>query len=127
MSSIAWLLLASAFLPLVATITAKAGGSRFDNADPRRWLASQEGFRARANAAQNNLFEGLPFYFAAVLFALHQQVDPMAIRNAMLIWVVLRLIYIGCYLANLAALRSLVWFASVATVVYLVALAGHLG
>lgn len=36
---------------------------------PRAWLAEQEGFRARANAAQQNLFEVFPFFAVGVILA----------------------------------------------------------
>src|SRR5690625_7658968 len=64
-----WILLGAALLPLVATIGAKAGGQGFDNAAPREWLQQQAGWRARANAAQSNTFEALPFFFAVMIFA----------------------------------------------------------
>ena len=44
-------------LPYVAAGIAKKGFDDYDNAMPRQWLAKQTGFRARANAAQANLFE----------------------------------------------------------------------
>ena len=111
---IAWLFVAAAALPLLSTIIAKAGGKGFSNADPRAWLGQQAGYRARANAAQQNLFEGLPLFYAAVLFALYNQVDLALLRNLMASWIVARLAYIACYLADQAALRSLVWFAALA-------------
>ena len=54
MKMIAWLMLAAAIVPFLSAILAKAGGQKFDNNDPRPWLARQEGWRARANAAQSN-------------------------------------------------------------------------
>ena len=41
-------------LPYVAAGIAKKGFENYDNSRPREWLAKQEGFRARANAAQAN-------------------------------------------------------------------------
>ena len=105
MTTIAWLLLISALLPIIAAGIAKAGGSGFDNGNPRGWLARQEGYRARANAAQTNLFENLPFHFAAILFALHNQADPIVLRNAMAAWIVIRLLYIACYVTDKGSLR----------------------
>lgn len=55
--------------PYVAAGIAKKGFEGYDNSMPRQWLAKQTGFRARANAAQANLFESLPFFFAAVIIA----------------------------------------------------------
>ena len=52
---------------------AKQGG--YDNSDPRGWLARQTDWRARANAAQANSFEALPFFIGAVIIA-HQLGAP---------------------------------------------------
>ncbi|MCK9511536.1 MAG: MAPEG family protein [Pigmentiphaga sp.] len=112
MTGIAIGMLVAALLPLVATIAAKAGGKGFDNDEPRAWLVRQEGWRARANAAQQNLFESLPFFFAAVLFALYRQADPGPLAVLMAAWVVARLVYIACYVAGRGTLRSLVWLAA---------------
>ena len=112
MTQITWLLLAAAFLPFIATVAAKAGGKGFNNNNPRPWLSSLDGWPARANAAQMNLFEGLPFFYAAVLFALYKQADIPLLTILMLVWVVVRLAYIAAYIADYASIRSLLWFAS---------------
>ncbi|GAA5236110.1 hypothetical protein FOZ76_25250 [Verticiella sediminum] len=109
MNAVAYLLILAALLPLLAATVAKARGERFDNNDPRGWLARQQGWRARANAAQSNLFESLPFFFAAVLYALYAGAAPGTVGWLMLAWIVLRLAYIGCYLADLGLPRSAVW------------------
>jgi len=110
MNQIALLLLISALLPYVCAVLAKAGGQGFDNHAPRAWLARQQGWRARANAAQQNLFEGLPLYYAAVLFAwLGRQADAGALAMWMMIWIVLRAGYVAAYVTDRAALRSLLW------------------
>ncbi len=114
MNTIAWLMLIAAILPFVAAGVSKAGGKGYDNNDPRSWLARQEGWRARANAAQTNLFEGLPFFFAAVLFALYQMADATALASLMAAWILLRLIYLGVYVAGYGMLRTLVWAVALA-------------
>ena len=109
-------LLLGAFLPLVCSTLAKSGTFRksrkeggYDNEDPRAWLARQTGWRARANAAQANSFEALPFFYAAVLAAL-QLGAPQGWLNALaLTFVALRGVYIWLYVSNRATLRSLVW------------------
>ena len=111
MKTIMWLMLIATLLPFLATISAKAGGTGFDNADSRAWLARQQGWRARANAAQTNTFEALPFFFAAVLFALFTEASLSYVASLMGAWIVLRLLYLGMYLTGMGALRSLVWFA----------------
>lgn len=114
MNLVTWYLLCAAFLPLLSAVAAKAGGSSFDNETPRTWLARQDGWRARANAAQQNAFEALPFFFAAVLFALHQGAEPGRLAMLMGFWLLARVAYLGCYIAGRGALRSLVWTIAVA-------------
>ncbi len=69
MTTAYWCVLAAALMPYVAVSIAKSGGERFDNSNPRLWLERQQGFRARANAAQANSFEAFPFFAAAVIVA----------------------------------------------------------
>jgi uncharacterized MAPEG superfamily protein len=106
---IAWLMLVAGILPLLGAVTAKIGGKQFDNNAPREWLDRQEGWRARANAAQVNLFEGLPLFYAAVLFALYAQVETGWLATLMVAWLVARVLYLGAYIANVGTLRSVVW------------------
>ena len=47
--------LVAGLMPMVCAGIAKAGAKGYDNHNPRAWLAKQEGYRARANAAQANL------------------------------------------------------------------------
>lgn len=109
MKTISWLMLAAAILPIVAAGISKAGGKQYNNNNPRSWLANQEGWRARANAAQANLFESLPFFYAAVLFALFKMADPATLVSLMLAWIVLRMIYLAVYLVGYGLVRTVVW------------------
>lgn len=109
MNGVAYLMLAAAVLPYCAAVAAKAGGRAFDNNAPRGWLAVQEGWRARANAAQMNLFEGLPFFYAAVLFALYSGADQDRVSNLMLAWVLVRVFYILAYILGRGTVRSIIW------------------
>ena len=103
--------------PYVAAGIAKKGFEGYDNSMPRQWLAKQTGFRARANAAQANLFESLPFFFAAVIIA-HIANAPQARIDFLAIgFVVARIAYLVCYVANWPTTRSIVWLAGIACVV----------
>lgn len=103
-----WCVLAAGVLPYVATVIAKRGKD-FDNRQPRAWLAHQEGFRARANAAQMNGFEAFPFFAAAVIIA-HLLRGPQPLVDIFaLIFVGARVLYLICYLANTSLLRTAVW------------------
>ena len=95
--------------PYVATGIAKKGFEQYDNSMPRQWLAKQTGFRARANAAQANLFESLPFFFAAVIIAHIENAAQSRIDFLAVSFVLARIAYLVCYVANWSAARSIAW------------------
>lgn len=111
-----WSVIVAALLPIACAGLAKWGKLRtprreggYDNHNPRAWLAQQGDWRARANAAQANSFEALPFFIGAVIIG-HQlgtyqtRLDVMAF-----LFIVLRLVYILLYLADMATARSVAW------------------
>lgn len=111
-----WCVLVVALLPIVCAGIAKYGVLRtapenggLDNNNPRAWLARQTGWRARANAAQANTFEALPFFFAAIVIAHQLQASQARLDLLALAFVVLRAGYILMYLVDLASARSVVW------------------
>ena len=106
-------------LPIVAAGIAKKGFDNYDNAQPREWLAKQTGFRARANAAQANLFESLPFFFAAVIIASISNAPQDRIDLLAVGFVLSRIAYLICYVANWPTTRSIVWAIGLACVVAL--------
>jgi len=95
-----------------------------ENRQPRAYLAQLEGFRARANWAQNNSFEIFPVFAAAVIAAHVTSVDSETITNLALAFIVLRLAYVVVYIADQATMRSIIWFAGLGCCVYLLVLAG---
>lgn len=111
-----WCVLLAALLPFVCAYLAKSKGfgrprreGGFDNRDPRVWLARQTGWQARANAAQANSFESLPFFIGAVIIA-HQLAAPQTLLDILaLLFVTLRMIYIAMYVAGLPSVRSGIW------------------
>ncbi|RTL20010.1 MAG: hypothetical protein EKK52_11465 [Burkholderiales bacterium] len=115
-------LLIACLLPIGCTLIAKFQGigkrrrdGGFDNHRPREWLATLEGWRARANAAQANSWEALPV-FAAGLFVAHQHQAAQATVDALALgFVAARLGFIAAYLADRASLRSLLWFGGFAS------------
>jgi len=102
-------LLFMGLFPYVAAGIAKKGFEGYDNSMPRQWLAKQTGFRARANAAQANLFESLPLFFAAVIIAQIANAPQARIDLLALGFVVARISYLICYLANWPTARTIVW------------------
>jgi len=101
--------LVAALLPIVCAGIAKAGFKGFDNRNPRDWLARQEGFRRRANAAQANSWEALPIFAAGVLTAIQTGAAQGRVDGLALTFIVARLLYVLSYVADWAALRTLVW------------------
>ena len=112
-----WCVLFMGLFPYVATGIAKKGFEAYDNGMPRQWLAKQTGYRARANAAQANLFESLPFFFAAIVIASIAGAPQARIDLLALGFVVARIAYLICYVANWPTMRSIVWLAGIACVV----------
>ena len=103
--------------PYVAAGIAKKGFDNYDNSMPRAWLAQQTGFRARANAAQANLFESLPLFFAAVIIASINHAPQARIDVLALGFVAARIAYLICYIANWPTTRSIVWLLGLICVV----------
>jgi uncharacterized MAPEG superfamily protein len=103
--------------PFVAAGIAKKGFEGYDNGMPRQWLAKQTGFRARANAAQANLFESLPFFFAAVIIASIANAPQNRIDLLAIGFVAARIAYLICYVADWPTTRSIVWLAGLICVV----------
>jgi uncharacterized MAPEG superfamily protein len=111
-----WCVLIAALLPVACAWLAKAGGwgkprreGGFDNRDPRGWLARQTEWRARANAAQANSFEALPFFIGAVIIAHQLGAQQVRLDILALLFVTLRIIYIAMYVAGLPTVRSGIW------------------
>ena len=109
MTTAYWCVLIAALMPYIASSIAKAGGERYNNRYPRLWLDRQEGFRARANAAQENSFEAFPFFAAAVIVAHLTQAPQDRIDALAVIFIVARVAYVVCYLADWHWPRSIVW------------------
>jgi uncharacterized MAPEG superfamily protein len=115
MSVALWCLLIAGLLPIVCAGISKWGASDFDNNNPREWLARQEGHRKRANAAQANSWEAFALFSTAVLVALYRQADPVMLDNLAMFFIASRAAYIGLYLVDRAAWRSLAWLAGLIT------------
>ena len=119
-----WSVLVAACLPFVFTLAAKSS-KRFDNAAPRDYLEQSSGWRKRAHWAQQNSFEAFPMFAAAVIIA-HVVAGASATADLLAIaFIVLRVLYGLCYIADKATLRSLVWFGSIACIVGLFVVAAR--
>lgn len=111
--------------PYVFTSIAKFSRPGFtfaQNHNPRDFLAQLEGYRKRAHFAQLNSFEVVPAFCAAVLVA--QQVGTAAqstIDALAVAFVISRVVYGACYVADRAVARSAVWFAGMGCIAALFA------
>ena len=111
-------MLVAALLPIVCAGIAKSGAigkpkraGGYDNDNPRAWLAEQGQWRARANAAQANSFEALPFFLGAVIVAQQLAVPQARLDLLALAFIALRLAYIVSYVAGWSSARSIIWVA----------------
>ncbi|MDO4700579.1 MAG: MAPEG family protein [Moraxella sp.] len=115
-------MLVASVLPFVFALLAKiTGGFDFkkDNANPRAFLAQATGVSARLNAAQQNSFESLPIFLAAVLVAMYCFVPQYIVNALAWLYVLLRLVYGVAYALNMATFRSLIWGLSLLCCVWL--------
>ena len=63
----------------------------------------------RAQRAVANLLETLPAFLVLGVLSLMQTADVLMFAQA---WLVLRVVYLACYLAGIAYVRSVVWIAA---------------
>ena len=70
----------------------------------------------RTARAGINLQESIPAFLALCLLAIIQEVD---MTQAAAVWLVLRVIYIPCYLLGIIYVRSLVWMGSLGCLIYM--------
>jgi uncharacterized MAPEG superfamily protein len=108
-----WCVFISALLIFVAKIpVAKAMNEQggYNNHLPRQQQAQLTGFGARALAAHQNSFEAFLLFAVGVLMAHTTQTAGWLIDALAIIFVIMRILYLLCYWADLAWQRSLVWF-----------------
>lgn len=110
-----WCVFIAILLPVAFTGLAKFT-SNFrpkHNHAPRKFLEGLTGWQQRSNWAQQNTFESIPGFMAAVIIA-HQiggnqeSIDILAVS-----YIIIRIIYGALYIADKALLRSTVWFLGV--------------
>ena len=111
-----WCVLVAALLPYACAYLVKSGGfgkprsqGGYDNDAPRAWLGQLTDWRARANAAQANSFEALPFFIGAVIIAHQLQAPQTRLDILAVLFVTLRIIYVAMYVAALPTMRSAMW------------------
>ena len=119
-----WCVLAAGLLPFVAITFAKWDKSYLrGNVAPREWEARLQGMQARAHAAHLNSFEAFPLFAAGVIIASLCKAPQPTIDGIAIAFVLSRLVYIACYLGNLATMRSVVWMVGMGLTVALFVIA----
>ena len=115
-ASAIWAMVVASLLPVTMTMLSKVfGGFHLaDNAHPRDFLQQTTGTAARANAAQQNSYETLPVFLAAVLVAMLFFVPQLIINTLAWLYVLIRIGYCVAYITNLATFRSILWVLSIA-------------
>ncbi len=116
-----WCVLIAALLPYIWVAIAKGSGERYDNRDPRSWIARQTNPRVhRANAAQLNSYESFAPFAAGVMLAQLAGVAADRIAWLAVLFVVFRIVHGLVYIAGWKhTIRSLAWTAAFACVVAL--------
>lgn len=104
-----WCLLAAAVLPYLCALLAKSDRRTFDNHHPREWLARQQGWRARAHAAQQNSWEAFAFFSMCVLVAHFTEAPQGRVDILAVSFIAVRCVYVLLYVTDRASLRSLTW------------------
>ena len=120
MSIAYWCILVAALLPYGWVALAKRTGPRYNNRDPRQWVARQEDPRVqRAYAAHLNAFEAFAPFAAAVLMAQAAGVPVALVQALALAFVGFRLLHGVFYLTALHWMRSLAWLGGFVCVAWL--------
>ncbi len=124
MTPVIVLVLLATLLPLLCAAVAKSGFDGYDNRDPRAWLARQTGFRARAQAAQENSWEALTLYLPGAALAIGRGAEPATLAGLAGVFLAARLVYLICYVTDRATMRSIIWLVGLLATfgMYLVAL-----
>ena len=95
----------------------------YDNRHPRDQQAKLEGWPKRAIAAHLNGFESFPAFGIAILMAYVAKSTTTYVHALAITYLVARTIYPVLYIANIHALRTIVWTVGVLSVVALMVLA----
>ena len=117
-------LIFSAIMPIICSWI--SGGYRYhtleggvDNKHPRQQNALLDGAGARAVAAQKNAWEAFVVYLAAVLAIVLSGSDVELFTTAIIVFMVSRVLHALCYVVNLDILRSIAFFGSYGSCMYI--------
>jgi len=123
MTTVLWCLFLTTLLPIVLAVTGTIMRGRqlgtADNNNPRQQIQQLTGAAARIYAAQQNAWEALAVFTAAVVAAYITQADPARASQLALAFVGFRLLHAAFYAADLATLRSLAFGGGLISAVWL--------
>jgi uncharacterized MAPEG superfamily protein len=117
-----WTILVAIALPWLMAALKKsplAANGKYSNRAPRAMQPKLEGLSQRAHWAEQNSFEILPAFIAAVLVAHFAGAEQATVDLLAVGFVVSRVLYSICYLTNWASLRSLTWMVGLLFIVSL--------
>lgn len=118
-------ILIAILMPALTNIVGKvSAGKDYDNNAPRIWLEKQTGWRQRAYWAHNNHNEAVAPFIGAVILCFVAGVDKAWLDQWAMIYIAVRLVYTAIYLANIGALRTLVWMGGAAIIVWMLIKSG---
>jgi uncharacterized MAPEG superfamily protein len=120
-------LLITALLPIILTWAAAYFRNKdlgfVDNRNPRKQYLLLDGIGGRVVAAQQNTWEALAVYSAALLAVFITNVPATAISIACLVFIISRLLFVGFYLVNQDKLRSIAFATGYGACLYMFYLA----
>ena len=110
-----WCVFIAILLPIAFTGLAKfsSGFKPKDNRAPRAFLDNLSGWQQRSNWAQQNTFESIPGFMAAVIIAHQMGGNQNSIDILAISYIIIRIVYGALYIADKASLRSVAWFLGV--------------
>ncbi len=124
-----WCLLIALLIPIAL---AGMGGffrmrqfGTLDNKHPRQQAAQLEGAGARCMAAQQNAWEALAMFTAAVTVAHLAGADPGRSATAAQLFIGARVLHAVFYLANIDWARTLIFFVGLGSCIWLFVLASR--
>lgn len=126
MSTIVNILFAVAMMPIILNFIShyfkyKEFGV-VDNNNPRQQAASLSGPGSRSIAAQQNAWEALALFSAAILGAYLMGASAEQMLMPAYIFLAMRIAHALCYLADWAILRSIVWIIGLISCIWIIQL-----
>lgn len=112
-----WCIIIALWIPMILAWISKYSTPGLDNSRPREWVSEQTNPRIlRASAAQQNSYEALIMFVAAVFMAQFAGIGDQWIAAFSAVFIVVRIVYCYLYLSNKPSLRSAVWMIGFLTV-----------